>query len=38
MSFPGEGPHAVGIDRNSNRRQPPTAWQLRFDSGSEADV
>ncbi len=35
MSFPGEGPHAVGIDRKANRRQAPTARRLICPAGSE---
>jgi hypothetical protein len=30
VSLPGEGPHAVGIDRKANRRQAPTAWRVIF--------
>jgi hypothetical protein len=36
MSFPGEGPHAVRIDRKANGARPPTAWLLVCLDGSEA--
>ena len=36
MSLPGEGPHAVGIDRKANGARSPTAWRLPFDDGTEA--
>jgi hypothetical protein len=35
VSLPGEGPHAMGIDRKANRRRAPTTRPFICTDGSE---